>query len=274
MALAGLAVAAVPFGPAAAFGAPAAAPAAAPAVAASGSGCADVEVVVSRGTSEPGTIGSLSVVANAITKGTTRTVSTVGNPYPASFAFASSTPQGVTDLTSEITRQAAACPAQKFVLLGYSQGAIVVGDVLGGGSFTASKPLPAALGDKVIAAVMWGDPRFNSAEPFDGGTFTKGVNGTFVRTAGSLKAFNARLLDFCLAADGVCQGNGTLNINAGHLSYPTNSAAINTSAQFAIDKINAGTTASSSTGAANGGTTSAPATPMPAKRHWWQKLFG
>jgi hypothetical protein len=198
-------------------------------------------------------------------------VSTVGNPYPASFAFASSTPQGVTELTGELTRQSAACPAQKFVLLGYSQGAIVVGDVLGGGSFTASKPLPAALGDKVIAAVMWGDPRFNAQEPFDAGTFANGVNGTFARTAGSLKAFNARLLDFCLAADGVCQGNGTLNINAGHLSYPRNAAAIDASAQFAIGKINASSATTSST--TTSGNSAAKSTPAPAKHHWWQRLF-
>jgi hypothetical protein len=253
--LAGLTVASVPLGQSVAS-----------AAAAPASGCADIEVLVSRGTSEPGTIGSLSVVANAITKGTNKTVATFGNPYPASFSFASSTPVGVTDLSQELTKQSSACPNQKFVLLGYSQGAIVAGDVLGGGSFTRSAPIGAAIGNKIIATVMWGDPRFNNVEPFNGGTFTKGVNGTFARPTGQLKAFNGRILDFCLAADGVCQGNGALRINAGHLSYPRDNAAIKASADFAIAKINGTTTAAAPAAAP----TTTKTTP---RRHWWSSLF-
>ena len=249
--LTGLVVASLPLGQSAAR-----------AAAAPATGCADIELLVSRGTSEPGTIGSLSVVADAITRGTNKTVVTFGNPYPASFSFASSTPAGVTELNQELAQQSAACPNQRFVLLGYSQGAIVAGDVLGGGSFSRSAPIGAAIGNKIVATVMWGDPRFNSVEPFDAGTFAKGVNGTFARPTGQLAAFDTRILDFCLGADGVCQGNGALRINAGHLSYPRNAAAIDAAADFAIARINGTATAA------------APSAAPAPRRHWWSRLFG
>jgi hypothetical protein len=268
-AITGATIGLVPLGVSAALAAPAlAAPA-------PSSGCADIEVLVNRGTSEPGTIGSLSVLSNAITTGTGKTVATWGNPYSASFSFATSTPEGVTDLTNELTSQSAACPAQKFVLLGYSQGAIVAGDTLGGGSFTASAPLNSAIAAKVVAVVMWGDPRFNSAEPFDAGTFKAGVNGTFARTTGALKTFNARIQDFCLAEDGVCQGNGTLNINAGHLSYPRNSTAIQAGTTFALAKID-GSAGAGTSATPTAAPTTAPGTAAPVRHHrsLWKRLFG
>lgn len=61
------------------------------------------------------------------------------------------------DLFELVDSEAAICPNEKFVLIGYSQGAAVIGDYLNdvGGDGAAFH--------SVVAAVMWADPRFNPA---------------------------------------------------------------------------------------------------------------
>jgi cutinase len=49
-----------------------------------------------------------------------------------------------------LTEQSSACPKQKFALVGYSQGAIVMR--------SAAPKLPEALHSKIVALVMFGDP--------------------------------------------------------------------------------------------------------------------
>jgi pimeloyl-ACP methyl ester carboxylesterase len=69
--------------------------------------------------------------------------------YPAGMAANSKT-EGVAKTLSHVQAQAAACPNQKFVLVGYSQGADVM--------HNAAAKLPEALHPRVIAVVMFGDP--------------------------------------------------------------------------------------------------------------------
>jgi len=54
--------------------------------------------------------------------------------------YASSLLAGIANLTKQITIQAQACPQQKLVLLGYSQGANLIGDALGGGGGCYGNP--------------------------------------------------------------------------------------------------------------------------------------
>jgi Cutinase len=231
------------------------------AAAAPSSGCADVEVMVTRGTTESAPVGSMSSVAKAITSGTTKTVSTWGNPYPASANFTSSAAEGVTDLVNRMNSQAKSCPSQKFVLLGYSQGAWVVGDALAGGSFGGSAAVSSAVGAKVAAVVLWGNPRFNSAESFDVGTYTKGVNGTYPRAAGALKTYASRIQDYCVKDDTVCQSGAS---GSGHISYIFNSSTTSAGANFAVKQL-AGTTAPPPVTTPTAGPTAKPtAAPIPA----------
>jgi len=69
--------------------------------------------------------------------------------YPASFQAASKI-AGVDDAAAYLEKKSQACPDQKYVLVGYSQGA----DVMHG----AAAKINAALYPRIVAIVMFGDP--------------------------------------------------------------------------------------------------------------------
>src|SRR6266540_3012188 len=102
--------------------------------AASAASCAAVDVSVARGTFEPGTLGLFlgdgmySALQSALAP---RTLSSYAVKYPADLIEPASVHQGNTDLVNHVTSQAAACPQQRFVLVGYSQGANVVDNSIG-----------------------------------------------------------------------------------------------------------------------------------------------
>jgi hypothetical protein len=59
--------------------------------------------------------------------------------YPASFQLVASTLIGVNDMRTRLTDYYNSCPTGKTVLLGYSQGAIVIDLMLAGGTFQSLK---------------------------------------------------------------------------------------------------------------------------------------
>ncbi|GAA3536845.1 cutinase [Aeromicrobium flavum] len=137
--------------------------AAAPATAADD--CADVNVIVVRGTGEPGTFGwiigdGLVGKVRAKVPGTKATAL----DYPASIGR-DSVPNGITNLVATVTERAAACPEEQQVLVGYSQGAQVVNGALGvdltgtaNAPMPAPSPLPTELSDHIAAIALFGDP--------------------------------------------------------------------------------------------------------------------
>jgi hypothetical protein len=170
-------------------------------------GCADVEVIGARGTTErPGLGVLLTPLAQRITRDLEQTVRTTAVDYPASFSYTSSVRQGVADLTAKVRRTAAACPGTKIVLTGYSQGADVVGDAVTG-------PLAGDLGS-VAAVLLFGDPSFTAGEAFNAGDGNR--SGIFPRRRGSLDAVADRTRSFCNRNDRFCQGGTSL---AAHLDY-------------------------------------------------------
>lgn len=96
--------------------------------------CAPVHIIAARATGElpgPGIIGSL---VEAVKRGSSQYITTGSVDYPATLLnYADSSAAGTAALKAQLTIQVAACPFQKIVLVGYSQGAHVVGDTLGGG---------------------------------------------------------------------------------------------------------------------------------------------
>jgi len=118
--------------------------------------------------------------------------------YPAGMTADSKT-QGVAKTLSHMQAQAAACPNQKFVLVGYSQGADVM--------HNAAAKLPEALHPRVVAVVMFGDPGNM------GPTAKSPLGGTVPVFP---KALANRLMENCAKGDPVC-GAGS-NIMA-HLTY-------------------------------------------------------
>jgi hypothetical protein len=199
-------------------------------------GCADVEVIAVRGTGERAPIGVLGLLADAVTASTPKTVATYGLPYPATSDWVNSVNAGKSLLTQRLTERSAACPNQRFVLLGYSQGAWVVGDSLAGGGGGWPAPISAQLGTKVAAVVFYGDPRYRSWEWFNVGTAGAAIspiNGIIPRDPGALATYASRIRSYCELDDPFCQYGGPGG--SGHSAYPGkyNGAA----AAFIVSKL-------------------------------------
>lgn len=137
--------------------------------------CSNVHIIIDRATNEEpsqGVIGTLATLVSERIPGTT--VEWVD--YPAVlFPYDQSTDAG-SRMTKEAVRSYADnCPAAKLILMGYSQGAQVVGDVLvGGGGAIGLGPMSDPLEDnylkRIVAAIQMGDPRFAPNQPWDVGT--------------------------------------------------------------------------------------------------------
>lgn len=195
-----------------------AAVAASPAAAAA---CSDVDVVVARGTGEPGRLGLIvgDPVFSAIQREVSGlTLSSHAVDYPASTSPSSPT-TGNRALVNHVTSQAQECPDQRFILVGYSQGANVVGNSLGissqgaavGGPVVAT--IPAAARPRVEAVLVFGYPLRKLG---------RGITGEFA----------ARTLDICAARDVVCDPRGASVL--AHLSYGDDA---DEAAEFAADQL-------------------------------------
>jgi acetylxylan esterase len=186
------------------------------------SGCAVLHLIVARASIEApgdGIIGTLATLIQQHIKATSTQEAVV---YPATLTnYASSVGLGDAAMKADLTKDAAQCPNEKFVLLGYSQGAQVVGDTLaGGGGAPGLGPVTpgvsSALAAKVIAGVQMGDPRRMPDLSLDAGT-DPGAQGLFPRTASESEApFAAKLVSYCDIGDPYCARGNNL---AAHLDY-------------------------------------------------------
>ncbi|NEB04039.1 cutinase family protein [Streptomyces sp. SID13726] len=183
--------------------------------------CSDIDVVAARGTFEPGTLGLIvgdPVFSALQRKLTGRSLSSYKVNYPADLSLTSAA-QGNADLVNHVNSQASACPNQRFVLVGYSQGANVVDNSIGissAGAVVGSPivaTLPAAVEPKVAAVLLFGNPIR---------AIGKSVTGTY----------QSRTIDFCAEGDPVCEAGGDDTL--AHLSYTANADA---AAAFAAGKV-------------------------------------
>jgi cutinase len=173
--------------------------------------CTDVEVSFARGSFEPGSAGILvgrSFISELKKKVPGKSISDYGVDYPASVDL-SGPSKGIKDLINHLKTQSAACPNQKFVLGGYSQGAFIIDASLGIKTLgEAGITIPLGISPKIAAAVVFGDP-----SRLVGKKITDAL------------LYAGRVKEWCQSGDPVC-GNG-FNI-AAHLSYgagPTKEAA-------------------------------------------------
>jgi hypothetical protein len=195
---------------------------AANAVPASGSGCAAVAIITARASTEAPGEGVSGALVTQIVNASRQTVSRASVDYPATLTnYASSSARGVRALTQQLTQQVQSCPSQKIVLVGYSQGAHVVGDVLGGGGGgslgATTPPISTAIGDHVAAVIQFGDPRHVINQPFDAGTSQR--NGLFPRSAAQLQAlghYASRITSYCDSGDTFCDSGNSVQV---HLTY-------------------------------------------------------
>ena len=189
--------------------------------------CKAVSVISARGTSEPQDGSWLQKpMGDQILARFPGDAKYTELTYPAAIPFDGSAPVGVGNLIDTLNTEARQCPDQKYILLGYSQGAGVVGDALASPSariWGADKgTVSAAASAKIAAVVMFGDIRFRAGEPYNVGTFEPGKQSENppARPQGALSAYADRIQDYCVKNDFVCQGS-TGNFIA-HLEYFVN----------------------------------------------------
>jgi hypothetical protein len=174
------------------------------------SGCPQVEVTTARGQGEAaGTNGSiLGPIATAIQKQLPQTVSIYPLPYDAGQDVIASSNRGITLLTQHLVSERQTCPNTKFVVLGFSLGAIVVGETFAPSTRypgITTLALPTSVDPKVAAVIVFGDGRFNAAGHEAAGTFIPGVSGQHPRPATAFARFGDHVRDVCNVKDAICQ---------------------------------------------------------------------
>lgn len=201
--------------------------------------CSPYLVITVRGTGEPTKGQLLSPVARSISEARPGETEILDLEYPADTDVNEGGTVGARTLLDTLNVQTEACPEQRFVLLGYSQGALVIGDVLAapadrlvGGTVGELRPEAA---ERVRAVVLYGDPRFVGGEPFNVGDSDPAVSGLLPRPAGALDAFADRLRDYCVARDFICQSSLDLD-ESGHVAYFENGMQQD-GAAFAITRL-------------------------------------
>lgn len=140
---------------------------------------------------------------------------TLGGDYCAQVA------EGARNGISQITAFNAKCPCTHIVVNGYSEGAHVVGDVLGGpgGCTFVSTGLDntSQAGKAIAVALLWGDVLHTANQPYnvlDGADKQK--NPRSPDDLARLNRYAPVLRAYCAAGDPVCAGG---EVGAQHLNY-------------------------------------------------------
>jgi acetylxylan esterase len=198
----------------------------------SSGGCAAVSIITARASTEAAGEGITGALVTQVVNASTQTVSRASVSYPATLNnYANSSLQGINALKTQLTNLVNSCPNTKVVLMGYSQGAHVVGDVLGGGQGgslgATTAPVAASVSSHVVAVATFGDPRHVASGPnFNAGTSNR--NGRFPRSGAQVSALNAfspRIRSWCDANDTFCASGFSTNVHLTYLNRYQNAAA-------------------------------------------------
>jgi hypothetical protein len=202
------------------------------------SGCAAVNLIVARASTEAPGEGITQSLATQIVNSSTQTVSQEAVVYPATLTnYTSSESRGVTNAEQELTTAVKNCPSQKEVLLGYSQGAEVSMDVIAGNAETGGTvaPVSTSVSSHVVAIANFGDPGHVVGQSWDLGTATRA--GLFTRSGAEDKLLTAfggsgKTAAWCDANDPYCASGANLEVHLTYLNRYQNAAA-----SFVLGKI-------------------------------------
>ncbi|MGO3734548.1 MAG: cutinase family protein [Canibacter sp.] len=201
--------------------------------------CSTHLILTVRGTSEPPKGQLLSPVARQISQALPKdSAQVVDLDYPASGDMEQSGTEGVRMLIDTLNVQAKECELQRVIVMGYSQGAMVVGDALeaaddrtiGRASGEVNKDAAAT----IEAVLLYADPRFRGSEVYNAGDFLADANGLLPRAEGALDTYADRTRSFCVADDFICQG-GEFD-ETGHVKYYSNGMQ-DDGAEFVLDLL-------------------------------------
>ncbi|KAM0192666.1 hypothetical protein ACHAPI_008023 [Fusarium lateritium] len=190
--------------------------------------CKDVHIFLAKGNNEPEP-GRQGKLAGAICSGLESCDYEdihFNNPLPA--PFCDSVTEGVVNGKKQITAYNKRCPNSKIVVSGYSQGAHVVGDILGGGGGVffedcveediAGLSPKSRPGNKIVAAMVFGDTRHTADQPFNV-LSGAGNNGLFPRPAdqlANLASYGDVFRNYCVETDPICAQGEEVKT---HLNY-------------------------------------------------------
>lgn len=175
--------------------------------------CASVVQLVVRGSNEAagssqvgnvyssGGLGRMAGVASSVTTGTSRGVRTAGVAYPATISgYVTSLNIGRDRLAAEMRRLTSLCSSTRFVLIGYSQGAHVIGDVM---SNANPEGLTSTVRGRVSAIFLTGDPVRRYGEGHNRGS---GLGGGALpnRGVGQMSGMGSRIVSYCYKGDWFC----------------------------------------------------------------------
>ncbi|KAF1991070.1 carbohydrate esterase family 5 protein, partial [Aulographum hederae CBS 113979] len=177
--------------------------------------CAPAHIIVARGSNEPqgpGVIGSLANMTMRDAPGT----SMESIVWPATIDnYANSSSEGTAATTAALSAKVLQCPQTKIIMMGYSQGAHVIGDSLCGGGLVGlpTPPVDPAISANVVAIVQYGDPRHLPNMPYDIGTSIK--TGLFPRNLAtqSCSRFAPLLRSFCDTGDPFCDQGTAIEVH-------------------------------------------------------------
>lgn len=199
------------------------------------SNCSAYHIFIARGSDEPypGRLGNLT---SEICRGIGEDCTFENIEYPAKSTawgeeeWCKSAAKGAANGQAQVKAYAEKCSDSKLILLGYSQGASVTQDILGGGGgdvFQCTQDSNPAMdretspGSQVVAAVTFGAVARSKDQNF---TVGKGVDydGTRARTPEQLAAlhkYDPVFLDYCHYGDPICAiGSQPVDVMA-HLDY-------------------------------------------------------
>lgn len=202
--------------------------------------CHDYVLISGRGTGEPqgpsfGFKGMISQTLNAVPNGVEYDV-----VYPAIFDLTQETTFiGAKDIEEHVNQGYAACPEQKYALMGYSQGATVVLEAFQNLSGTNA-------GEQIKAVVLIGNPyqEKNQATTVDqnAGSTTRVYDGILLPLRGTL-ALDPKLpqngvaLNICYIGDPVCTGAEYAISSPAHLAYGLDAGVQSLGAKHLIAKL-------------------------------------
>lgn len=140
-------------------------------------------------------------------------------------AYTASVNDGKRMLLQEISDEERLCPNIKLVLVGYSQGAQVVGDVY-------QRNLTSEQRSRIAGVVLFGDPYFNPVDPAAEGSYDPTRRGVLGKRPLYPVNRNARVFSICHIYDPICQGPGRDNFSA-HGNYQADSWVSTAAAKIA-----------------------------------------
>ncbi|MFI7573915.1 cutinase family protein [Micromonospora sp. NPDC049497] len=116
---------------------------------------------------------------------------------------------GVANLREELNQLAVSCPSSRTVLLGFSQGATVIGQALNPNYLidpmvAVPVGLSTAAKSKIAAVVFYGDPGYRKEDLFNDPRNTGDGPGVIHRPEGTLNWIASRLHSYCYDGDTIC----------------------------------------------------------------------